>query len=187
MEFFAKRNKKVVEVALGEYHTVALTDDGSVYTWGYGGKVGFFNWMYTQEVGALGHGDKKPYFFPKKVDFFEKNNIKIKKITAGLYHTIAISENGELYTWGRGLYGVLGNGSNSFSLEPEVNDELKTLREEDPEGKTIDKIESADEYTAALMKDGSLFVWGKNDRGQLGTGTGIGIDMVESENIPVAI
>jgi alpha-tubulin suppressor-like RCC1 family protein len=37
------------------------------------------------------------------------------------------------------------------------------------------------------MKDGSLFVWGKNDRGQLGTGTGIGIDMVESENVPTQI
>ena len=53
-------NKKVVDIALGEYHSVALTEDGSVYTWGYGGKKGFFNWMYTQEVGALGHGDKEP-------------------------------------------------------------------------------------------------------------------------------
>ena len=51
-----------MDVALGEYHTAALTNDGSVYTWGYGGKTGFFNWMYTQEVGALGHGDKKHHF-----------------------------------------------------------------------------------------------------------------------------
>ena len=34
------------------------------------------------------------------------------------------------------------------------------------------------------MTDGSLQVWGKNDCGQLGVGTGIGIDLVESENIP---
>lgn len=47
--------------------------------------------MYTQEVGALGHGDKKHTFVPKKVEFFEKNNIKIKKISAGMYHTVAIS------------------------------------------------------------------------------------------------
>lgn len=37
------------------------------------------------------------------------------------------------------------------------------------------------------MNDGSLFVWGKNDRGQLGTGSGIGIDMIESENAPILI
>jgi alpha-tubulin suppressor-like RCC1 family protein len=47
VDYFEKRNKKVIDVALGEYHTVALTEDGSVYTWGYGGKTGFFNWMYT--------------------------------------------------------------------------------------------------------------------------------------------
>lgn len=60
-------------MALGEYHSVALTEDGSVYTWGYGGKTGFFNWMYSQEVGALGHGDKKHTFVPKKVEYFDQN------------------------------------------------------------------------------------------------------------------
>lgn len=46
------------------------------------------------------------------------------------------------------------------------------------------KISAADDYTAAVMKDGQLLVWGKNDFGQLGVGSGIGIDLVESENIP---
>lgn len=61
------------------------------------------------------------------------------------------------------------------------------MKDEDPEGKQIVKIDSADEYTGALMKDGSLFMWGKNDRGQMGVGTGIGIDMVESENVPTIV
>ena len=47
VEYFVKKNIKVVDIALGEYHSVALTDDGSVYTWGQAGKVGFFNWMYS--------------------------------------------------------------------------------------------------------------------------------------------
>jgi alpha-tubulin suppressor-like RCC1 family protein len=101
-----------------------------------------------------------------------------------MYHTIAIATDDRVYTWGRGLYGVLGNGSNQFSLEPELNDELEYMRKEDPEGKVITKLDSADEYTGALMRDGSLYVWGKNDRGQMGVGSGIGIDMVESENVP---
>ena len=41
------KNHKVVDVAMGEYHTLALTEDGNVYTWGYGGKAGYFNWMYA--------------------------------------------------------------------------------------------------------------------------------------------
>jgi len=63
--------RKVVDVALGEYHTLAMTDDGNVWTWGYAGKKGYFNWMYSQEVGALGHGDKEACFHPKKVQFFQ--------------------------------------------------------------------------------------------------------------------
>jgi len=184
VDYFTKKNLKVVDVALGEYHSVALTDDGNVYTWGYGGKTGFFNWMYSQEVGALGHGDKKHTFVPKKDEFFDQNEIKIKKISAGMYHTVAIATDEKVYTWGRGLYGVLGNGSNQYSLTPELNEELEYLRKEDPEGKIITKIDSADEYTGALMRDGTMWVWGKNDRGQMGVGSGIGIDMVESESVP---
>jgi len=47
VEHFEKAHLKVKDVAVGEYHTMALTEDGSVWTWGYGGKSGFFNWMYT--------------------------------------------------------------------------------------------------------------------------------------------
>lgn len=94
VEYFIKKNLKVVSAALGEYHSVALTEDGSVYTWGYAGKKGYFNWMYSQEVGALGHGDKEHHFIPKKVEYFAKNNIKIEKISAGMYHTLALSTSG---------------------------------------------------------------------------------------------
>lgn len=67
---FEKMGLKVVDICLGEYHSMALTEDGNVWTWGYGGVKGMFNWMYSQKVGALGHGDKEPVFTPKKVDYF---------------------------------------------------------------------------------------------------------------------
>lgn len=113
----------------------------------------------------MGHGDKKHHFIPKKVEYFEKKGIKVEKIIAGMYHTGALSSTGDLYTWGRGLYGVLGNGSNQYALEPMLNEELDYMRKEDPENKQIVKIDSADEYTGVLMKDGTYYVWGKNDRG----------------------
>lgn len=181
VEYFAERGIKIKECKWGEYHTVALTEDGQVYSWGYGGKVGYFSWMFAQEVGALGHGDKKPYFIPKKVAFFDTVESKVKEIAAGLYHTIALLENGDVYVWGRGQYGVLGNGSNSYSLIPSLNEEFANMKEE---GLTVTKIDAAEESTAVLTNTGEVFVFGKNDRGQLGIGSGIGIDMQESCSSP---
>jgi alpha-tubulin suppressor-like RCC1 family protein len=59
VEYFAKRNIKIYDVVLGEYHSVALTEDGDVYTWGYAGKGGALYRWYYHDIGALGHGDVK--------------------------------------------------------------------------------------------------------------------------------
>jgi len=37
------------------------------------------------------------------------------------------------------------------------------------------------------MTNGDIYSWGKNDKGQMGTGAGMGIDLVESENVPTLI
>ena len=165
---------------------MALTNDGNIWTWGYGGKEGYFSWMVTQESGALGHGDKKPHFVPTKVRAIEKAEIKVKSISTGLYHCNVLDDKGDIYTWGRGLYGVLGNGANSTELEPILNEDVKAIMDEDENNKIV-KMRSADEYTIIQVSDGSLYAWGKNDRGQMGTQVGIGIDMVECENVPTYV
>lgn len=43
---------------------------------------------------------------------------------------------------------------------------------------------AAADFTACVMKDGTIHTWGMNDRGQLGVGNAIGMDLVESESIP---
>lgn len=145
---------------------MALDSKGQVWTWGYGGKKGFFNWMYSQQVGALGHGDLEPHFTPRKVKFFSDK--KVTRIAAGNYHCIALCEDNSLYTWGRGLFGVLGNGSNQQSLVPLLNEEFKFMQNEAEEADLpfgFKHIFAADDYSAVVMNDGSLMAWGKNDRG----------------------
>lgn len=66
-----------------------------------------------------------------------------------------------------------------------MNEDIAAMAEE--EGGKIVKMDSADEYSVVQLQDGSIHAWGKNDRGQLGTGAGIGIDMVECENVPTPI
>lgn len=74
----------------------------------------------------MGHGDKEAHFWPKRLDFFTKElKTKVNMIAAGNYHCVAVTEDQQLYTWGRGLYGVLGNGGNGESLVPLLNEEFE--------------------------------------------------------------
>lgn len=65
---------------------------------------------------------------------------------------------------------------------------------DDPNNEIV-KIDCADEYTGALTKGGELYVWGKNNQGQLGIGAGIGninfirkgVDFIESEKFPTLV
>lgn len=95
-------------------------------------------------------------------------------------------DDGFVYTWGRGEFGLLGNGSNKDSLIPVKNEYLEMYHQENKDNKII-KIDCADEFTGALTKSGTLYVWGKNNQGQLGIGSGIGIDYTESEKFPTPV
>ena len=72
-----------------------------------------------------------------------------------------------MYNWGRGLYGVLGNGSNQQHLLPSLNEEFGFQKENEYQKGSFafKKIMAADDYTGALLQDGTFWVWGKNDRG----------------------
>jgi len=71
---------------------------------------------------------------------------------------------------------------------PLLNEEFKYQKEigeqEESGSFGFRGVHAADNYTATLLKDGTFFVWGMNDRGQMGIGSGMGTDLVESESNP---
>ncbi len=186
LSFFAKSGTRIKDIAIGEHHTIFLSDMGEVYTCGYGGKQGLLTRFIGQDTGALGHGNKTHSAFPKKVAFFEKSQIRVKQIAAGRYHSIALAENGDIYTWGRGAYGVLGDGKKTPSLTPVLVEDVAAYRKEDAKNEVI-KIDAAENFTIALTKNGEVLTWGENDQGQMGVGVGTGLDMIESENVPTIV
>ncbi len=185
VEYFKKNNIKIKKTCLGDYHSLALSTDGSLYSWGFGGEKGYLG-FFRRDPGALGQGDWKHCFTPKRINFFKENNIFIKDISCGVAHSIALSEDGKLYSFGRGAFGLLGTGSNKDQVLPIENEFLSMIIKENTKNK-IRKIDCADEYTGALTEGGDLYVWGKNNQGQLGIGTGIGVDMTESESYPTLV
>ncbi|KAL2717183.1 E3 ubiquitin-protein ligase HERC2 [Vespula squamosa] len=131
-------------------HYLALAQDNTVYSWGDG------------DDGKLGHGDEIAYDEPKGIEaLFEKN---ITFITCGSTYSAAISSNGELYTWGRGVSGKLGHGNTDNVLIPTL---VTTLN-----GHTVVHVAcgSGDSQTLCVTASGIVFSWGDGSYGKLGRG-----------------
>ena len=90
---------KEISCSKGEHHghTLALTDDGHVYSWGDGYK------------GKLGLGDQESRFTPSLIDPKHFNDEEVKHVSAGGIHSAAVTKDGNAFTWGCGSDGRLGH------------------------------------------------------------------------------
>lgn len=96
LKSFVSGVSPVTNISCGFEHCVALTASGSIVSWGYGAS------------GSLGHGNFVSYTQPKFITLGGLENKKVSYVEAGGYHSGAITEDGELYMWGRGDIGQLG-------------------------------------------------------------------------------
>lgn len=108
-------------VSAGELHSAATTVDGDVYTWGDG------------FCGQLGHGDKSPLPAPAQVTKGGLDDEVVTQISCGARHTIAVTEDGEVFSFGLGHFGVLGRSYTPFDHEPQGVLEALGVEEEDIE------------------------------------------------------
>jgi alpha-tubulin suppressor-like RCC1 family protein len=96
-------------VAAGELHSAVVTaDGGDVYTWGDG------------FCGQLGHGDKRPCVTPKLVTQGGLDEECVANIVCGARHTLAVTDEGEVFSWGLGHYGVLGRSYTPFDYDADA-------------------------------------------------------------------
>lgn len=141
------RGVGIHQIACGSGHTVVLTREGDVYTWGRG------------DDGRLGHGDNGWKYVPRIISSFV--GVRISQITCGSYHTAAVDAvQGDLYTWGGGMYGKLGHGNESGHATPKL---VKGL-----EGIPIRQIACGSRHTAVVTSTGTLYTWGDKENGVTG-------------------
>ena len=88
--------QRVVAVSAGDKHSLALTADGAVWSWGNGG------------FGELGHGDEQNQLLPKKIEALAAQ--RVVAVSAGYVHSLALTADGAVLTWGKGESGCLGHG-----------------------------------------------------------------------------
>lgn len=68
-------------------------------------------WLYTWGSGyhgQLGHGLKMICMIPEVVEYFLGVHLLVTSITAGSHHSLAITQDCELYSWGSNNFGCLG-------------------------------------------------------------------------------
>jgi alpha-tubulin suppressor-like RCC1 family protein len=148
--------KEVIYVGCGDFHSVALTSDGKVYTWGGGGS--FFN------RGQCGHGHVKDILDPLAIPAFA--NKKIVQLSCGGYHTLALTESNDLYAWGSGLYGECGFGEFLNTSSPKLV--LFPWVKNGAEEQQIVQISAGGHHSLALTEHGYVFSFGFASHGQLG-------------------
>ena len=142
--------QKVISVACGNKHTVCVTEDGSVYSWGSG------------KMGALGLGQDNNDSHSQPVKVQGLSNIV--RVDCGTYHTLALDSNGKLYSFGENTYGQLGLTSHSLKEASP-----KKIFTSASQGKIMD-FSCGDNHSAYIDGRGNAHTWGYGTDGQLGHG-----------------
>ena len=97
---------RFVMLAAGLYHSAALASDGAVWTWGDGG------------YGCLGHGDEQARSTPTRLGKEAFGGSAAVMVACGYHHTMVVTADGRLWTFGCGGSGRLGHGDTEHKLIP---------------------------------------------------------------------
>lgn len=141
---------KIVAIAAGDYHTLAVDANGRVWAWGKNG--------YGQLGSTVGTGTPLATDAPTLV----LGLTGIVAVAAGAEHSVALKSDGTVWAWGRNTTGQLGNGETTdVNYTPRMVPGLTNIME----------IAAGDNHTLALKQDRTtIFAWGSNVYGQLGDG-----------------
>jgi len=139
----------------GSFHTLALTAEGKIYSWGANG------------FGQLGDGSVNDRSIAGLA--FMEGGLTGKTVIAidhGSLHSLALTADGLAFAWGYNGSGQLGDGTLDDHSIPTAIDTTGVL-----DGKILIALSGGDDHTLALADDGTVYAWGRNDFGQLGDGT----------------
>lgn len=147
--------KRVISLSAAKFHSAAVTEDGFLYTWGFGrgGRLG--------HPGAHLHSGESAVISPQLVAALGKR--QVVAVAAAKHHTILCTNVGEVWAMGSNRHGQLGL-SNAADTQPEPR-RVAALR------CRVVAIAAANKHSVAVTAAGEVYSWGSNCLGQLGYGT----------------
>ncbi len=155
MRAFQDYGAKAASVSCGRHHTLILTDDGEMLTFGVG------------EYGRLGTGSSSDSHIPMPIDSL--GDVDIVQIAAGCDHSLALTANGTILSWGRNQSGQLGHLDSNLDIYSMENlpraidaDSIagNNSHESGPTMVKFAQVAAGTNRSAAISTDGQLYVWG---------------------------
>lgn len=135
-------------LSAGAFHTCAVTMNGGVYCWG------------RNNFGQLGDATNIQRPVPVAVTGLAQGAVNV---SAGQFHSCALTNAGAVQCWGENKWGQLGDGANLDRNAPVVVGGLSGVR----------ALAAGRRHTCALTGSGTVQCWGDNAYGQLGTGDNV--------------
>jgi len=134
-------------VACGGNHSLVVHDSGEIFAFG------------GNRFGQLGIGNNINQLVPIKINYLM--DIPIQSVICGFEHSMALTNQGNVYSFGNNVKGQLGKGTSfNNSFIPVKIDMLGNIKQ----------LSSGNSHTMALSNEGFIYVFGDNKQGQLGTG-----------------
>nr|XP_020033002.1 RCC1 domain-containing protein 1 isoform X2 [Castor canadensis] len=161
---------------LGAEHALLLAASGQVFSWGGG------------RHGQLGHGTLEAELEPRPLEALQ--GLPMAEVAAGGWHSVCVSDTGDIYVWGWNESGQLALPTRSLAEDGHTVTGEATGRSEDgsagaedvpviavqpfpalldlPGGAEAAKASCGSRHTAVVTRTGELFTWGWGKYGQLG-------------------
>jgi len=174
--------ENVIAAACSDFHGVAVLENRRVYTWGVNC---VFNAGDDYNDGVLlgyNTSDKgvdrgfvvpekvlwtepKPQLIPRAVTVLDR--CSVRQVACGSGHTLALTDGGDVYSWGYGWGGCLGHGKQQHGKVVSISAPSLVKGLSDMH---IIQVACGAKHSMTVTTTGYLFGWGDNEKGQLGNG-----------------
>ncbi|KAJ1480873.1 regulator of chromosome condensation 1/beta-lactamase-inhibitor protein II [Baffinella frigidus] len=151
---------RVTQIVCGGMHSLALTEDGKVWSWGVNDEGALGREARGGELASIEGETTGSETVPERVHI--PGDVKIKYLTAGDSHSGALSETGQVFAWGvfRDSGGRFGfSASEKLTMRPVM---IRVGND------TVKQIASGADHMLALTSKGQVFSWGCAECGRLG-------------------